>query len=118
MICHHGVRCHQRGNRMKLINMKQSAEMKSALASQPSDDTSYPYGLKIYLEEDQIKKLGINGLPPVDSDITLSAKGCICGVSENEAGNGTRRSITIQLTDMAVSKPTKDTADELYGENE
>lgn len=81
----------------------------------------YPYGLCIRLDEDTITKLGIDGLPNAGDAMTVTAKAVVKSVSLNEYENeGARRTIELQITDMAVGpadKPKKSAADILYGDD-
>jgi len=85
-----------------------------------TDRPIYPYGLVVRLDEDAIKKLGIE-LPKVDSDLLLTARVCVTSVSSNEhtgsaKGPHMHRNIELQIEAMSLDAvpEEKDAATELY----
>jgi len=100
----------------KLINMARSpADVKKDLADMPSvapdgkyEGPKYPYGLCISLDNDTLKKLGLDGdLPGVGDIIQFNAIAKVTNVSENER-EGTDGATTkhcrveLQITDMGI----------------
>ena len=65
----------------------------------------YPYGLRINLNEDQIKKLDIDvSKLKAGSDISVAGKGSVIRVwSEDSSEGGESRSIEIQIKELALS---------------
>jgi hypothetical protein len=100
----------------KLINMARSpAEVKKDMADMPMsvgeskyEGPKYPYGLCISLDEDGLKKLGLDGdLPGVGDIIQFNAIAKVTNVSENESegtdGATTKHCrIELQITDMGI----------------
>ncbi len=63
----------------------------------------YPYGLELRLGNDEMEKLGMNGIPEVGAKVNVSGAGEITGAHMSKrAGEPDHRSMTIQITDMAV----------------
>lgn len=85
---------------MKLPPRDKTKEEKMYPSMAAGDDPEYPYGLCLNLDEKQLDQLGLKELPKVGSTIRLEAKAQITGVSENETQSGSRRSLSIQITDL------------------
>lgn len=100
----------------KLINMaRTAAEVKSDLADIPTvageskyEGPRYPHGLCISLEDEALKKLGLDGdMPGVGDIIQFNAIAKVTNVSENEreaTDGGTRKCcrVEMQITDMGI----------------
>lgn len=101
----------------KLVNMaKTPDEVKKDFADYPAAISGsakptgpmYPYGLCISLEDDTLKKLGLDGdMPGVGDIIQFNAIAKVTSVSENEreATDGTKsqcRRVELQITDMGI----------------
>ena len=76
----------------------------SPVADSGSD--SYPYGLRVTLNEDQIKKLGYEVFDhDVETPMYVMAKGVIVAKDSPErAGKKSDRSMTIQITELCLEK--------------
>jgi hypothetical protein len=100
----------------KLINMARSAaEVKKDLADMPCvvgeskyEGPKYPYGLCISLDEDALKKLGLEGdLPGVGDIIQFNAIAKVTNASQSESegtdgGTRTHCRVELQITDMGI----------------
>jgi len=74
-------------------------ELKTVEAEQPE----YPYGLTIDLDNDTIKKMGLDVTKfSVEDEIQIVAKAFISRVSSEKTGEGSNDSLCIQLTDMII----------------
>jgi len=95
----------------QLVSMKLSVEEAKAetmLGSSSDDDLpKYPYGLSICLDDDALEKLGITELPAVGSTMQLVATVEVQSVSQYENQKGADNNLNLQITDMALSVPTK-----------
>lgn len=88
---------------MKLPPRKPTAEEKLyPTMCDPSNDPEYPYGLCINLDEQQLAALGMKDLPKVGASITIEATANVTSVSENETQGGTRRSLSLQITELGL----------------
>lgn len=108
---------------MKLISMEMSkeemgeyAKPETALAEAPK----YPYGLRISLDEEALKKLGLPALPAVGQKMSLDAAVEVCSISEYDStGEGKKRSMDLQITAMmlgpAGEEETESASEKLYG---
>ena len=76
-------------------------------------DNPYPYGLRISLDSESIKKLDIEGLPDVNSVLSFNIKTEVVSISDD----GSYRNIGLQITDMEIVKKEekKDLGEKLYG---
>lgn len=90
---------------MKKVDMKLPKEKKEkfngvSIADGPKDQ--YPYGLKISLDVDQIKKLGIEGLN-VGDDVTLDANCTVTSKSEKNVQGGKKEMrMEIQIKELII----------------
>ena len=86
----------------------------------PSMESEFPYGLRIELNEDSIKALGITKLPDVGTVLELEARVVVkASGSCTIEGKGVCRNISLQITDMdleGISKE-KDSATIVYTED-
>lgn len=62
----------------------------------------YPYGLRITLGTDELKKLGIDKLPGLGDSIKIEAECDVVSVSESESLYGEHRCVELQITAMEV----------------
>jgi major coat protein len=91
---------------MKLTNMKQEVEkpQSSECCAMKPDSPKYPYGLKLYLDNESLKKLGIETLPEVGSVVQITATAEVCETASNESQlYGDNKNMGLQITDMALS---------------
>lgn len=99
---------------MKLVSMKlnPAKAQKPEQAFYNEDPPEYGYGLRIDLDEDALQKLGIKELPDVESIMNLEAMVEVCSVSSFDSKDGEKRSICLQITDMALSPPQAETTED------
>ena len=105
----------------ELVSMKRPvADLKARrtlMAQGSPDEDPYPYGLAIQLEDDQLKKLGLTNLPKVGATLMLRARVTVRSVSTNEgADRQSHRSVSLQITDLAVTAGRRTMEDTLAGE--
>ena len=91
-----------------LVSMKNAPEKKSKknkgvdICCGPSSD-AYPYGLRLDLNNESLKKLGIKSLPAVGKTLRLVAECKVESTSENQDRDGEkRRNTALQITKMAL----------------
>lgn len=102
---------------MNLTSMAMTAEEAKAYNDcevVPGDAPKFPYGLSIELSDESLKKLGIEP-PAVGAVLLVMAHVQVTSVSQNQQLDGDKESrCSLQITEMALSAPTKDPADSLW----
>jgi hypothetical protein len=104
-----------------LISMELSAaEAKQETMPTESEAPKYPWGLCITLDDDALKKLGIDKLPDIGSKMRIVAVADVSAVrSYAEQGGEADTSVDLQITEMAIDAAADDTmqraAGALYG---
>lgn len=92
-----------------------------AMAEQPAQ--KYPFGLRIYLDDESLDKLGVENLPELGAEFTIQAK--VRVVSKNESrdandedGDNDYQSMDLQITALALGlkKSEAQRASEMYSE--
>lgn len=85
------------------------------------EDDKYPYGLRISLDSEALKKLGLDKIPAVGVQLCIEANVKVIGVrSEEEQDGTTENNMELQITDMMFCDPEeekKDPAETLYGKS-
>lgn len=106
---------------MKMADMKmskKSAKETMAGGSPVSEGEEYPYGLRITLDEDQVKKIpNVMDYNP-DTVVHIMAIGkVIKSESIDTSGGKSRRSVSIQITELGCERKKKheEMTDEEYG---
>ena len=89
---------------IKLVSMKRSKESMRANQTVSSKPDPYPYGLRLHLDKDELKKLGIKELPDVNDTFHIMAVADVVGTSrslykDSEESSG----IDLQITMMTLS---------------
>lgn len=105
----------------KLVDLKYTkAEVKAEAAeySSPKDGgPEYPWGLEIRLEDEELSKLGITGLPDVGGEYHLSVVAKVKSASQTSMANGkTDRCVCLQITMIGID--LAESADEEKGEKD
>ncbi len=104
---------------MKVVNMKTGTESVEGENGQVETRDDYPWGLRLSLDGDALKKLGIE-LPKVGDLMALGGMAKVVGVSTRESEGGESHShVDLQITDLGLeasnATPPKTAADTLYG---
>lgn len=83
------------------------------------DGPKYPWGLCLELNDDTLKKLGIDGLPEVGTVMKVTALALVTsvGMSQQQDGDKEQRA-SLQITDLELSKATGDLAKRMYPDME
>lgn len=77
------------------------------------DKPKYPPGLKLYLDEVTLGKLGINKLPEIGMAISFVAEAEAVEISEEDG----RKKLSLQITSMRIRKDeVEETVNAFYGE--
>ncbi|VXB52128.1 conserved hypothetical protein [Pantoea brenneri] len=104
---------------MKVVNMKTGTESVEGENGAVETRDEYPWGLRISLNGDALKKLGTE-LPKVGDMMAIGGMAKIVGVSTRESEGGESHShIDLQITDFGMeasdATPPKTAAATLYG---
>ncbi len=103
-----------------LVSMQLSrSEAKAQAGEVPkeADRPRFPFGLTLHLEDEVLDKLNITELPKVGSTEELRAVVKVTRISEDDSESGQRRSVGLQITELAFGDPDDPKAAEsaLYG---
>jgi hypothetical protein len=90
-----------------MVDMAQSKEeiketMPDAVAESDKAGPIYPYGLCLRLTEKEIGKLNLDTDAAVGDTIHIFALGRVTNTNESEGESGVRKSVELQITQMAV----------------
>lgn len=100
---------------MALKSMKTTkADLKArqkTYAKPMSDGEDYPYGLRITLDADALKKLGVTSLPKTGAYVTVQAECCVKSTSIDDRNGRTERRIELQIENMEVTLPKQSAED-------
>lgn len=105
---------------MALTSMK-NEESDGAMCGSPYSPAKYPYGLQIYLSEDQCDALGITKAVKAGTELALTCRAIVTSATESlDTDNDSKSndvSLSIQITDMSVKVQgvVRNAASELYG---
>lgn len=86
-----------------------------------SDEPKYPYGLKLYFDENSYKKLGLSEAPMVGQKFMLIANAEVCEVRQSRyEGDEVKMCMEMQIMEIDIKpkEKEKDIANELYGSKE
>lgn len=101
-----------------LVNMIETPDADDCGPCYASDaKPAYPYQLQISLDDDDLKKLGVDSLPDIGAMIDLTAKVKVIRIQDETGFYGRQRNLGLQITDMALGKPSNPDAAE-DGNNE
>lgn len=103
---------------MKSMKLTKSEATDAMPTEAKQDAPAYPWGLRLELNDESMKKLGMEKLPEVGATLTLHAKVKVERVSQNDsAEGGKRQDMSLQITDMDLGeseKEEKPTEQKLY----
>lgn len=88
---------------MRLRDMKLSKAEKAEHMPMEAkyDGPDFPYGLRLHLDDDSLKKLEI-ATPERGQEFRVVASGCVKSVSVSENEHGTSRHVEIQLEKLLL----------------
>lgn len=104
---------------MAQIDMATGAE--EASESTETEDSQYPWGLRLTLDDDALAKLGITAMPSAGTKMKLSATVLVCSVaSYSDKAGEPENTVSLQITAMELSgaNSASDAATLLYGDND
>lgn len=103
---------------MAMISMKMEPEVEEMPGQAEMDEPSYPEGLCIKLEADQLKALGLTVAPRIGTEMTITAKVYVKSASETKTFEGVEPMAELQITDLEIQSSqarTDGIATMLYG---
>jgi len=111
---------------MKSMKVQREEKPMSTDAGLMSSGPEYPYGLRITLAHEILKKMDLTKLPEVGSRMGLHAIVEVVGVNADRAMNGGKETrVELQITDMCLKTEAddsmakvKESNDEEYDEDE
>ena len=87
----------------KTTSMKVSKSEAQEQMPKAMDAPKYPYGLRISLQDESIKKLKMKKLPSVGDTLRLYAIVEVSSVSQHDSQEGgERNSLDLQITDLSL----------------
>ena len=89
-----------------LVDMKLSKSELKKSGDSPvgeADARKYPYGLRLYFENDSLKKIPNLRKGKVGDVVTITATGKIVSLSENETETKNSRDLSIQIEKIAIN---------------
>jgi hypothetical protein len=93
---------------MKLIDMKQSKEeVKESLPTTSKEEAKaqYPYGLRITLDKDSLKKLDMDAMDfSLDDEISITCVGEVVRVSKSDDQYGKSENVEIQIMKLNLAE--------------
>ncbi|WP_271311453.1 capsid staple protein [Yersinia intermedia] len=103
---------------MKMVNLKQGTDTFETEGGNVETRDDYPWGLRITLNNETLKKLGI-ALPKVGDVLELVGKVKVLSTSTREDGEEICSNADLQITDIGLIsgnvEAAKSAADTLYG---
>lgn len=94
---------------MKSMKVSEKAIESAVCCPAEPAQPQYPYGLRIELNSETLKLLGIDKLPAVGSKVTFEAKAEVVSVSESEHKEGEpMKNVSLQITDMEIEGSEKE----------
>lgn len=87
-----------------LVSMKRTKKDRKKHNSEHAigDESKFPFGLSISLDDESLEKLGIKTLPKVGEAMIVAGVGKVESVSERSTARNSSRNVTIQLERMEV----------------
>lgn len=95
---------------------KKQQEKGGAYPAEPKPE-KYPYGLRINLDHEALKKLGFKSMPKVGEEVALEALAHVVSahVSEHIDGKEPNRNVELQITHLGIDTDDEEPSDKLYG---
>lgn len=91
------------------------------VAEHSLEQSKYPYGLKLNIDEQVYRKLEFKEVPQIGQKFMIMALAEVCSVYSEKSMDGQDRiSISLQITDMEAKKSEKQKSPEkaLYGDDD
>jgi hypothetical protein len=89
-------------------------ERNSPKACMPYEGDKYPWGLRLDLNSDVMKKLDVDSLPKTGSEVTIRAKAKVVSTSINDREGKQEKRMELQLVAMEIDTPRAEMEDEIF----
>ena len=88
-----------------LVSMKRAKKDSGDIKPPAVSSEPYPYGLRLRLESEDLKKLGMGSLPDVGKTMKVTAEATVQSVSSNQSTDDkqSRKSVELQITSMKLA---------------
>lgn len=93
---------------MKSMKLTKAESSATAPVEAKQDAPAYPWGLRIELNDESMKKLGMEKLPDVGEKMMLRANVVVERVSQNDTKEGKRQDMSLQITEMELGECEKE----------
>ena len=101
---------------MELVNLEITKEEMTAKQEAPLPaemESKYPPGTQLYIDPDTYEKLGLEDCE-AGEEVEVVGVASVRSVSMHEEGGEQRYSVNLQMTDMAIHKPSGKDAEGMY----
>lgn len=99
---------------MPMIDMKKGSAPTDE--DYPAGAPEYSYGLKVTLDDEELKKLMMKQMPSVGDELNMHAMVKVVEVGEEtEKGSQEKRRLVLQITKLGLFADKKDDSDKFYG---
>ena len=95
---------------MKFVDLKRSKKEIKEEISVSEEGPDYPWGTRMHLGDDELQKMG-NPTAAVGEEFEFMAKARVRSISEHSDENRNERSMSIQITHIAMEEEEKSDAD-------
>ena len=93
---------------MAMVNLKLSKKDQQEEISPEISPPDYPTGIAIYIDKDELDKLGLAGALDVGDECHITAVGKVTQVSKNASEKREDESVRIQFTSLEVVPEAED----------
>jgi hypothetical protein len=98
----------------QMVSLKLTPKEAKDEVTPSSDPPAYDYGTSISLNDAALTKLGLKDMPAVGVVMTMECRVEVSGTSAYDSQSGTERTLSLQITDMALHGGGKPGAQTLY----
>lgn len=85
----------------------------------PMTVSPYPYGLRLCLTQEELEKLGYDGLPPAGTEVRIEARACITrAASEDPDADGDidYLCVEMQITELGIEEESESSGEDSDGD--
>lgn len=101
---------------MEMTELKKTVPPEGVIYEPSPDKSEYPPGLRLELDNDTLKKLGISELPKLGEKFLVMAKAEVASANQHKNDDGKHQYLGLQLVEMCLhpDKPEINGPDTLY----